>query len=130
MEAEWWDKFSTAKTAHYPRQRRSLCLLFVHQKFAEETGSKLITLRTGGHFGFSKSIESAVYKHIKNSSPGSFSKDATVVASLLSALSHPQCKITNTSTPKSREGCGDAETATELFGKTADVGAGGDGEAG
>ena len=33
--------------------------------FAAKTGAKLITLRTGGHFGFSKSIEPAIYKEIK-----------------------------------------------------------------
>ena len=35
------------------------------KKFATKTGSKLITLRTGGHFGFSKSIEPKVYKEIR-----------------------------------------------------------------
>lgn len=34
------------------------------KKFAAKTGAKLITLRTGGHFGFSKSIEKRFYKHI------------------------------------------------------------------
>ncbi len=33
--------------------------------FARKTGAKLITIRTGGHFGFSKSIEPRIYKHIK-----------------------------------------------------------------
>lgn len=33
--------------------------------FAKKTGAKLITLRTGGHFGFSKSIEPKIYKEIK-----------------------------------------------------------------
>lgn len=35
------------------------------KKFATKTGAKLITLRTGGHFGFSKSLEPKIYKHIK-----------------------------------------------------------------
>ena len=34
------------------------------KKFAAKTGAKLITLRTGGHFGISKSIEPRIYKHI------------------------------------------------------------------
>lgn len=33
--------------------------------FATKTGAKLITLRTGGHFGFSKSTEPRIYRHIK-----------------------------------------------------------------
>lgn len=33
--------------------------------FASKTGAKLITLRTGGHFGFSKSIEPKIYRHIR-----------------------------------------------------------------
>ncbi len=33
--------------------------------FAAKTGAKLITLKTGGHFGFSKSIEPRIYKEIK-----------------------------------------------------------------
>jgi len=33
--------------------------------FAKKTGAKLITLRTGRHFGFSKSIEPRFYKEIK-----------------------------------------------------------------
>ena len=35
------------------------------KKFAEKTGAKLITLRSGGHFGVSKSIEPKIYKYIK-----------------------------------------------------------------
>ncbi len=35
------------------------------KKFAKKTGAKLITLRTGGHFGISKSIEPSIYKHIR-----------------------------------------------------------------
>ncbi|MDO8620163.1 MAG: prolyl oligopeptidase family serine peptidase [bacterium] len=35
------------------------------KKFTEKVGAKLITLRTGGHFGFNKSIEPKVYKEIK-----------------------------------------------------------------
>ena len=35
------------------------------KKFAEKTGAKLITLRAGGHFGFSKSIEPKIYTQIK-----------------------------------------------------------------
>ncbi len=42
------------------------CVPFSYtKKFAQKTGSKLITLRTGGHFGFNKSIEPKVYKEIK-----------------------------------------------------------------
>ncbi len=36
------------------------------KRFAEKTGSKLITLRTGGHFGFSRSIDPVFYKHIRD----------------------------------------------------------------
>jgi pimeloyl-ACP methyl ester carboxylesterase len=35
------------------------------KKFAAKTGAKLITLRTGGHFGFSKSTEPKIYKEIR-----------------------------------------------------------------
>ena len=35
------------------------------KKFAEQTRAKLITLRSGGHFGFNKSVESKIYKEIK-----------------------------------------------------------------
>ncbi|MDO8594304.1 MAG: prolyl oligopeptidase family serine peptidase [bacterium] len=35
------------------------------KKFAAQTGAKLITLRTGGHFGFSKSTEPSIYKQIR-----------------------------------------------------------------
>ncbi len=35
------------------------------KKFAAKVGAKLITLKTGGHFGFSKSMEPKIYKHIK-----------------------------------------------------------------
>jgi alpha-beta hydrolase superfamily lysophospholipase len=35
------------------------------QVFAQKTGAKLITLRTGGHFGFNKSVEPRVYRRIK-----------------------------------------------------------------
>lgn len=35
------------------------------KKFARKTDTQLITLRTGGHFGFSKSIEPRIYAHIK-----------------------------------------------------------------
>ncbi len=35
------------------------------KKFATKIGAKLVTLRTGGHFGFNKSIEPEVYKEIK-----------------------------------------------------------------
>lgn len=35
------------------------------KKFAARTGAKLITLRFGGHFGFSKSLEPRIYKSIK-----------------------------------------------------------------
>jgi len=35
------------------------------KKFAQKTRAKLITLRTGGHFGFSKSIEPRFYKEIR-----------------------------------------------------------------
>lgn len=33
--------------------------------FAEKTGAKLVTLRTGGHFGFGKSLEPKIYKQIR-----------------------------------------------------------------
>lgn len=33
--------------------------------FASKTGAKLITLPRGGHFGFSKSIEPRIYRHIR-----------------------------------------------------------------
>ncbi|OHA21025.1 MAG: hypothetical protein A2849_01820 [Candidatus Taylorbacteria bacterium RIFCSPHIGHO2_01_FULL_51_15] len=36
------------------------------KRFAAKTGAKLITLQTGGHFGFSKSIEPRIYEHIRN----------------------------------------------------------------
>lgn len=35
------------------------------KKFAAKTGAKLITLGTGGHFGFSKSTQARFYKEIK-----------------------------------------------------------------
>ena len=35
------------------------------KKFAAKTGAKLITLRSGGHFGFSKSIEPKIYKEVR-----------------------------------------------------------------
>lgn len=35
------------------------------KKFAKETGATLVTLRTGGHFGFSKSIEPNMYEHVR-----------------------------------------------------------------
>lgn len=35
------------------------------KKFSDKTGAKLITLRSGGHFGFNKSIEPKVYTAIK-----------------------------------------------------------------
>lgn len=35
------------------------------RRFAAKTGAKLITLRSGGHFGVSKSIEPKIYRHIK-----------------------------------------------------------------
>lgn len=35
------------------------------KKFAAQTGAKLITLRTGGHFGISKSTQPMFYKKIK-----------------------------------------------------------------
>lgn len=39
---------------------------YSHTKtFAAKTGTKLITLRTGGHFGNSKSIEPKIYKEIR-----------------------------------------------------------------
>ncbi|MSU55887.1 MAG: hypothetical protein EXS51_01055 [Candidatus Taylorbacteria bacterium] len=43
------------ESCHYPSTKT----------FAEKTGAKLITLRTGGHFGISKSIEPRFYKEIK-----------------------------------------------------------------
>jgi len=43
------------ESCHYPATKA----------FAAKTGAKLITLRSGGHFGISKSIDPKVYKHIK-----------------------------------------------------------------
>ncbi len=43
------------ESCHYPATKT----------FAEKTGAQLITLRTGRHFGFSKSIEPRFYKEIK-----------------------------------------------------------------
>ncbi len=35
------------------------------KKFAEKVGAKLVTLRSGGHFGFNKSIEPKIYNEIR-----------------------------------------------------------------
>lgn len=43
----------------------TLCIYRSARTFAEKTGVKLLTLRTGGHFGFSKSIKPRIYKEIR-----------------------------------------------------------------
>lgn len=42
-----------------------ICSYPAARTFAKATDCKLITLRTGGHFGFSKSLEPKIYKEIK-----------------------------------------------------------------
>lgn len=35
------------------------------KRLAAKTGAQLITLRSGGHFGFSKSLDPRIYRHIR-----------------------------------------------------------------
>jgi pimeloyl-ACP methyl ester carboxylesterase len=43
----------------------ALCSYSATKKFAQKVGAKLITLRTSGHFGVGKSIESRIYRRLK-----------------------------------------------------------------
>lgn len=59
------DTITPEKLLIFFAKNDTVCDFSAARMFADKTGAKLIAPRTGGHFGFSKSIEPNIYRNIR-----------------------------------------------------------------